>query len=132
MSTMNLETALRYLQALEAGRTGAELAPFFHPDVVQREHPNALYREGQTRGLAQMLVDSERGKALLAAQRYEVRGSLAQGDDVALEVEWTGTLALPVRTLPAGATMRAAIGMFLTFRDGRIVSQRNHDCYAPF
>lgn len=132
MSTTNLETALRYLRALEEGQTGESLSPFFHPEVVAREHPNALYREGQTRDLKQLLADSERGKGLLASQRYDVRSRHAQGEEVVLEVEWTGRLAVPVKTLAAGATMRAASAMFLTFRDGRIISQRNYDCYAPF
>lgn len=132
MSTTNLDTALRYLQALEGGATGEALAAFFHPEVVQREYPNALTRTGQTRGLAAMLEGAERGKKLMASQRYAVRSSLAQGDTVALEVDWSGTLAVPVRSLAAGATMHAACGMFLTFKDGRIVSQRNYDCFEPF
>jgi len=28
--------------------------------------------------------------------------------------------------------MRAAFGVFLTFRGGRIVSQRNYDCFYEF
>jgi ketosteroid isomerase-like protein len=28
--------------------------------------------------------------------------------------------------------MRAHIAAFLEFRDGRIVAQRNYDCYEPF
>ncbi|MFP2908876.1 nuclear transport factor 2 family protein [Pyxidicoccus sp. 3LFB2] len=132
MSPTNLDTALRYLQALESGAAGEALAPFFHPEMVQREYPNALTRNGQTRELAKLLADSERAKTLLTSQRYTVRGSLAQGDTVALEVDWTGTLAVPLRALPAGAQLRAACGMFLTFKDGRIVSQRNYDCFEPF
>ncbi|WP_164012472.1 nuclear transport factor 2 family protein [Pyxidicoccus trucidator] len=132
MSPTNLDTALRYLQALERGATDEELAPLFHPEAVQREHPNALHRNGQTRDLKTMLLDVERGKTLLASQRYTVRSSLAQGDSVALEVDWSGTLAVPLRALPAGAELRAACGMFLTFKDGRIVSQRNYDCFEPF
>ncbi|MBZ4420556.1 nuclear transport factor 2 family protein [Myxococcus sp. RHSTA-1-4] len=132
MSTTNLDTALRYLQALEAGATGDALAVFFHPETEQREYPNALSRNGQTRGLRKLLEDAERGKQLLSSQRYAVRSSLAQGDTVALELDWSGTLAVPLRTLAAGATLRAACGMFLTFKDGRIISQRNYDCFEPF
>lgn len=132
MSATNLDTALRYLQALESGVTGEALAAFFHPEVVQREYPNALTRAGQTRGLGALLEGAERGKKLMSSQRYAVRGSLAQGDTVALEVDWSGTLAVPVRSLAAGATMHAACGMFLTFKDGLIVSQRNYDCFEPF
>jgi ketosteroid isomerase-like protein len=79
-----------------------------------------------------MLAGAERGQGLLSSQRYAVRHTVAEGDSVALEIDWTGTLAVPLANLPAGATMRAAIGAFLTFRDGRIVSQRNYDCYEPF
>ncbi len=132
MSTTNVDTALRYLQALEQGAVGEALAAFFHPEVEQREYPNALYRHGQTRGLQGLLEGAERGQQLLASQHYAVRSTLAQGDSVALEVDWTGTLAVPVAKLPAGAKLQAALGVFLTFRDGRIVSQRNYDCYEPF
>ncbi len=38
----------------------------------------------------------------------------------------------PVMNLPAGGEMKAFVAMFLTFRDGKIVSQRNYDCYLPF
>ena len=132
MSTTNVDTAVRYLQALEQGAVGEALAAFFHPEVEQREYPNALYRNGQTRGLQALLEGAERGRKLLSSQRYTVRSTLAQGDSVALEVDWTGTLAVPVAKLPAGATMQASLGVFLTFRDGRILSQRNYDCYEPF
>ncbi len=132
MSTTNVDTAVRYLKALEQGAVGEQLAAFFHPEVEQREYPNALYRNGQTRGLAQMLEGAERGQQLLSSQRYTVRSAVAQGDSVAVEVDWTGTLAVPVAKLPAGARMQASIGLFLTFRDGRILSQRNYDCYEPF
>ena len=54
------------------------------------------------------------------------------GDEVAIELEWIGILAVPVMNLPAGSEMKAFVAMFLTFRDGRIVSQRNYDCYPPF
>jgi hypothetical protein len=50
------------------------------------------------------------------------------GDEVAVELEWTGVagvLAVPVLGLSAGSEMKAFVAMFLTFRDGRIVSQRN-------
>jgi ketosteroid isomerase-like protein len=41
-------------------------------------------------------------------------------------------LDTPFQDLPAGYEMKAYIGMFFTFRDGKIVSQRNYDCYPPF
>ena len=38
-------------------------------------------------------------------------------------------LAIPFGTLTAGSEMRCHSAMFLEFRDGRIVAQRNYDCF---
>jgi hypothetical protein len=34
--------------------------------------------------------------------------------------------------LPAGSEMKAIIAMFITFPNGKLISQRNYDCYPPF
>jgi ketosteroid isomerase-like protein len=128
----NLETARRYLAALEEGVDGAALAEFFDPAVAQEEFPNRLVPQGARRDLAALLAGHERGKAVVSRQTYEVRGAVAQGDRVALEVLWTGVLAVPVGTLAAGDAMRAHFGVFIDFRDGKIVGQRNYDCFEPF
>jgi ketosteroid isomerase-like protein len=39
---------------------------------------------------------------------------------------------MPLGSLAAGDTMRARFGVFLTFRDGRILRQHNYDCFDPF
>lgn len=128
----NLEIALAYLRAIEGGATGEALARWFTPDVVQEEFPNRLVPNGARRGLDDLLQGAERGQKVLTAQRFEVLSSLASGDRVALEVQWTGTLAVPLGSLAAGDEMRARFGVFLDFRDGRIAAQRNYDCFDPF
>lgn len=128
----NLALARRYLQALERDAVASELREFFTEDVVQREHPNRLVPQGATRDLAALLAGSEKGRTVVQRQRYEVLGAVAQGDVVALEVAWSAVLRVPIGTLAAGDTMRASFGVFLTFRDGRICSQRNYDCFEPF
>jgi ketosteroid isomerase-like protein len=132
MSKTNLDLARRYLQAIEQGATGERLAAFLHPDVSQREYPNRLVPNGATRDLRAVLEAAERGQQVVASQRYEVRHAMGEGDTVALEVEWSATLKVPVGALKEGGTMRASFAVFLTFQDGRIVSQRNYDCFEPF
>jgi hypothetical protein len=44
------------------------------------------------------------------AQPYEVVHVLGKGDNVAMEVLWKGTLAVPQGTLHAGGAMRAVRG----------------------
>ncbi|GGP34290.1 nuclear transport factor 2 family protein [Streptomyces abikoensis] len=128
----HVETALRYHEAVARFATGEELARFFHEDAVHHQLPNALFPEGVVRDLPAILASAERGRDLLSEQRFEVTGVVAAGDRVALEAVWSGTLAVPLGKLPAGRVLRAHIATFLEFRDGRIVSQRNYDCYEPF
>ena len=128
----NIATARRYLEALERGVEGEELAAFFAPEVVQEEFPNRLVPDGARRDLAGLLEGRMRGKQVMRSERYEVRNALASGDRVALEVLWSGTLAIELGSLPAGGVMRAHFGVILDFRDGRIVAQRNYDCFEPW
>jgi ketosteroid isomerase-like protein len=132
MSTPNLELALSFVRAVEQGATGDTLTRFLHPDISAREYPNRLFPSGMTRDLRAMTESAARGQQVLSSQRYQIRQAMADGDTVALEIDWSGTVAIPLGSMPAGGTLRAAIAQFLTFRDGRIVSIRNYDCYEPF
>jgi ketosteroid isomerase-like protein len=127
-----LELSRRYLAAIEAGAVGDELAAFFAPDVEQIEFPNRLVPSGARRDLATMLEGAVRGQQILRAQRYEVRAAYADGPAVILEAIWIGTLAIPVGAIPAGGEMRAHFAVVLEIADGRIVRQRNYDCFDSF
>lgn len=105
------------------------MTPFFHPDVVHEEFPNRLMPTGARRNLSDLLEGQQRGQQVVSGQRYEVHAALEQGARVALEVTWTATLKVPMGSLPPGGTMRARFGVFLDFRDGRIIGQRNYDCF---
>ncbi|MEU8796154.1 nuclear transport factor 2 family protein [Spirillospora sp. NPDC048819] len=127
----NIDTAIRYHRAVSDFATGEELAAFFHPDATHRELPNALFPDGNVRDLAGLRAAAEAGRKALTAQNFEVLNTLAMGDQVALEVLWTGTTAVPLGNIPAGHTLRAHIATFLEFRNGKILTQRNYDCYDP-
>ncbi len=131
MQTSNLETAKRYMETVAALHSPDAVAAFYAPDIEFREFPNRIAPAGRVRRAASLREAFQQGQKLLASQRYDVKHAVECGDEVAMEVEWTGVLAVPVQNLPAGARMQAFIGMFLTFRDGKIVSQRNYDCYPP-
>jgi hypothetical protein len=103
----NLETARNYLLAIEQGATGEALACFFTPDVMYQEFPNRLSPRGRRSNLAGMLGGAEKGQKILSKQHYEIQHALERGNRVALEVLWTGTMAVPVAGLPAGGEMRA-------------------------
>jgi ketosteroid isomerase-like protein len=131
-TTDNLAIARRYLEALESGADGNALAEFFTKDVVQEEFPNRLSPIGAHRDLNAVLEAARKGKKVMRAQRFEIRNSIVDGDNVALEILWSGLLAVPVDTLPADSEMRAHISVWLEFRDGKIARQHNYDCFDPW
>ncbi len=88
--------------------------------------------QGATRGRSAILTAGERGKQAMSSQRYEELNAVASGDHVALELRWTGTLALPLGALPAGGEMRARYAIFLEFRGGKVWRIRNYDCFDPW
>jgi ketosteroid isomerase-like protein len=127
-----LELTPRYFASVEGGATGQALAAFYAPEVVQEEFPNRLNPHGSRRDLAAILEAAARGQKVMASQRYEILQAVADGNLVGIEFRWSGTLAVPVASLPAGTEMRGRFACFLEFRDGRIVAQRNYDCFEPW
>jgi ketosteroid isomerase-like protein len=128
----NLAVARRYLQAIERGVTGPGLGEFFAPDVVFEVFPNRLQPQGDRQDLKAALEGADRGKKAMASQIYKIMHEMADGDRVAVGVEWVGTLAVPFGSIPAGGQMRALFAVFLEFREGRIARQRKYDCFEPW
>lgn len=126
------DRARAYLKAIEDDAGFEELSAFFAEDVIQHEFPNQLVKAGAVRGMADLRTAAERGRSVVAWQRYEIRNAVESGDWVALEVTWRAALKVPVGSLPVGGEMKANFGVFLQFRGGRIVRQHNYDCFDPF
>jgi ketosteroid isomerase-like protein len=126
----NLALARQYLKAIESGSI-TELTQFFAPEVIVEIFPSKFFPNGSRDNLAGIRAAAERGKKVMSSQTFAVKNTLASGDRVALEIDWTGTLAVPFQTIPAGGQMRAHFAAFLQFKDGKIISQRNYDCYEP-
>ena len=127
-----LTIAKNYLKVLKAGKSGNELSMFFHPDVIQTEHPNRLNPKGVVSGLSQILERAEKGKRLLKMQNYEIETAIVSGNTVALQIKWTGVMAVSVGTLGAGKTMKAHFAMFIQFENGRIFRQNSYNCFDDF
>ena len=131
-SQSNIEKARAYLRAIEEGTLLEGWSEIFAPGVTIQWFPNRLSPNGSTSDISGLSTAVERGKKLMTSQTYEVRNAIADGERVVLEATWTGTLAVPFETIPAGGEMRAHFAMFLEFRDGKIVAQRNYDCFEPW
>lgn len=127
----HVEKIQRYFKAIEDGNF-AYVGELFAPDAVMEQLPNRIYPMGSRSGLSGMAEGFEKGRKILSSQRYEIKNHLVDGDNVALEVLWTGKLAVAFGTLAAGSEMRCHSAMFIEFKDGKIINQRNYDCFEPW
>jgi len=129
----NLDSVRAFFAAMRAGADPDVLRDFYAEDVVQEEFPNAFLPNGARRGLKELQEAADRGRSVMAAQTFEILNALADGDTVLVEASWTGTLAVPIgEETPAGTVMRARFAQVFEFRDGKIIAQRNYDCFYPW
>jgi hypothetical protein len=78
--------------------------------------PDSILKHSNLGGLAGISAAAESGKKVMTSQKYETRNEVASGDKVALKIDWT-------------APWPCLFNRFLECKDGKIVSQRNYDCY---
>jgi hypothetical protein len=128
----NLAAARRYLELIERFAQPEEFEGLLHPNIQHEEYPNLLMKNGSKRDYTTMVVGPQQGRKILSENRYEIQNAFVSGDWVAVEIIWTGTLAIPLGTMPAGYEMRAHIATLLQFKDGLIITQHQYDCYDPF
>jgi ketosteroid isomerase-like protein len=126
----NLELTRAFLRSFE--KRDEENLSFYAPDAIQQEFPNRLVNQTVTRDVAAMRAARIRGNKSVRSEHYEILTLVANGEDVACEVIWSGVLGIGLGSLQPGDTLRAYLAMFITWRGGRIVRQRNYDCFEPF
>jgi len=129
----NLERVRAFFAAIQGGGDPTALAAFYAEDVVQEEFPNAFLPNGATRDLKALQEASARGRKAMASQTFEILNAIASGRYVLVEAAWSGTLGVSIgERTPAGTVMRARFAQVFEFRDGKIVAQRNYDCFYPW
>ena len=101
-----------------------KLAAVVHPDVRFSEMPNLINPEGTERDREAALAGMAKGRELLSAQTYDVHSRIADGDTIAAQVTWRGTLK-------SGQELTAHIATFTQVRDGKIFRHATYDCYEP-
>jgi ketosteroid isomerase-like protein len=118
---MTRETVLAYLRAIESHDLEL-VATFMHPEIEVTEHPNRLNPMGARYDFAALRAAGERGKALLASEKYDVRAMTVEGDRAVAQILWTATLN-------DGRSMSAHICSAIELRDGKIYRQEQYDCF---
>lgn len=131
METRNSHAVRRFLDALESGVVGDELAAHWTDDVETITHPNAITPYGSRAGRAAMIAASRSGAALLRRQRYEIRDLHVIHDLVVARIAWSGEVAADAGALRAGQALTAELAQFFDLRAGRIARIETYDCYPP-
>jgi len=127
----HIEKIELYLKCIEEGNF-VPIAELFDPDAVMEQFPNRIYPKGISSGVTAMEEAFRRGRKLLSSQTYKIKNHVVQGDNVAVEVLWTGRLAVAFGSLTAGSEMRCHSSMFFEFKNEKINRQRNYDCFVPW
>jgi ketosteroid isomerase-like protein len=128
----NLALVRRFLDTMENGGDGDDIAAFFTDDAIAVEYPNRITNTTAHRDVAAMRLAAERGKQVCPRQHYELHSAIAMGDLVAVELTWTATIAVALGDTPAGGEIHAHFAAFYECRDGKIAAIRNYDCFDPF
>lgn len=134
MTTFDLlALARQYVKDLSDGKSGEELiAAYFSKDAMQTEFPNKLMVNGQVSDYAELIERSKKGKHVVVQQLFSIEHEHAHDNTVILEVLWKGIFTIPIGHTTPGGTITAHIAMVLEFENGKIIRQRNYDCYEPF
>lgn len=127
-----LESVKKFLKTLENRKNFEELLAFYHPDIEQIEFPNTLTPNIAVRRLEDLKIAGEKGQQVLQKEKYDIVKAYSFESTVIVEAIWTGTLAIPIGKLKKGDTMKAYFAQFYEFKDGKIIKQRNYDCFEPF
>jgi ketosteroid isomerase-like protein len=117
--------------AISSGDTGQRLAAFFHPDAEQVEYPSLMRPQGHRRSLAEILEGSKAGAKMIRNQTFDVHDVVEQGQQAAVQLTWTATLAVDAGPLRAGSQLVSHVAAFYDFRDGLVLRQSSYDCYDP-
>jgi len=122
-----------FRKAIENGDAAIVLS-LFSPDAGLDQLPNLIYiyPNGLRANVDQAAAAFETGREVFSRQTYEIANDVITGNAVALEVLWTGILAIAFGRLAAGSQMRCLSAMFLEFHDSKIVAQRNYGCFEPW
>lgn len=132
MKNKNIEIAIEFIKAVSEGKVGEELNNFYDESANQIEYPNLLTKKIVERNLDAIKDASIKGQQVILSQNYEIIKEYSCGDTVIIEAIWTGKLAISLGALKAGDEMKAYFAQFFEFKNGKIVEQRNYDCFENF
>lgn len=133
MKDIYFEKIERYLKLIESFESRSQFfEPLLHPDFIQVELPNLLNKKGQTSKRSEIFDRLESSKKILVKQSFKIESYIEKGDRAAAEAVWEGTMAIDLGSLKKGQTLKAFFCMVFEFKEGKIIKQKNYDCFEAF
>jgi hypothetical protein len=128
-----LSLAKQHLQDIADGKSGEELiAQYFLKEASLKELPNKLNVNGSTSDYNELIERSKKGKHIVMQQSFSVLHEHLAGNVVILEVLWKGVFTIPIGNTKPGGDITAHCALVMEFENGKIIKQRNYDCFEPF
>lgn len=121
-----------FLKTLEHRKSFDDLLPFYHKDIEQVEFPNLLSSKKTIRSLKELKIASEKGASVIQNERYHIINKYICDRAVIVEVIWSGQLSQTLGRLDVGEELKAYFAQFYEFENGKIIKQRNYDCFEIF
>jgi len=121
-----------FLKTLEHRKSFDDLLPFYHKDIEQVEFPNLLSSKKTIRSLKELKIATDRGAKLLQSEHYQIVNKYICDRAVIVEVIWLGQLSKSLGKLNVGEELKAYFAQVYEFENGKIIKQRNYDCFEAF
>ena len=119
----NIESAKRMIELYNLG--SSDWVEQSHAkDCKWEELPTEYHKVGRKGGLEALKEAADLMWLAIPDRKMKILNFIANGDQVALELKWTGTLLMTESdSLKAGDFLRFRIAMFLKYRDGKVIKQ---------
>jgi len=100
-------------------------------DAEWTELPTPGLPHGRAGKRTALRAAAEKALALFPDREMEIRNLVAQGHQVVLELEWSGTAVAAVGAIKPGDLLRLRIASFFTLADGLITKHTDYCALIP-
>lgn len=124
---------LNYLKFVESVPDDIErISEYISESIIQTEYPNQLNKKGQVSDYSDTLRRLKAAKGIIYDQKYNVRNYMETEDQAVVESLWEGKIVADMGPFKKDQLLTANFCMFFTIENGKIVAQRNYDCFQEF
>ncbi|MGD0923239.1 MAG: nuclear transport factor 2 family protein [Terriglobia bacterium] len=120
------ERAIRRCVELYNRRTAEWVDTCYAVDAEWTELPTPATPRGRGGKRGVLRAAAERALALFPDLQMKIRNLVAQGQQVGVELEWSGTAAAAVGSVKPGTAVRLRIASFFTVVDGLITKHTDY------